>query len=247
MVHHCGRSGHNIRTGTSDRLLSMLKFAAHRYLAIGDTLNSISTSLGFPDFDHADILETKKNALASILRDLPRLREECSALGLRASVAQSEQDFYEHPEAQWKSAIERFPAARDDMEEASRCYSLERYGACVFHLMRITEAAVIELGRTVDPTDHKPQFSSVLKKIDHLVNDTKWNDWPEIARPYKNLFTEALPRLYAVKDSWRDKATHFELKIVPTSAMLSRERALDIYNCTVSLLRLLAEQMPPSA
>jgi soluble P-type ATPase len=71
-------------------LLSMLKFAAHRYLAIGDTLNSISTSLGFPDFDHADILETKKNALASILRDLPRLREECSALGLRASVAQIE-------------------------------------------------------------------------------------------------------------------------------------------------------------
>jgi hypothetical protein len=110
--------------------------------------------------------------------------------------------------------------------------------------MRVTESAVLELGKLVDPHDYKPQFSSVLKKLDNLVQKTKWLDWPAEARPHKALFIDVLPRLYAVKDSWRDKVSHFDIHIVPTTATSNRERATDIYNSTLSLMRLLAERLP---
>jgi hypothetical protein len=60
-----------------------------------------------------------------------------------------------------KMRLQYFPGIRDDVEEASKCYALERYVAAIFHLMRVTEAAVLALGKIVDPDDFKPQFSSV--------------------------------------------------------------------------------------
>lgn len=155
----------------------------------------------------------------------------------------TEQELYKNPRKEWARVIDRFPRAVDDIEEAGKCLSLERYAASIFHLMRLTEAAVIELGKVVDPSDYKPQFSSVLKKIDTLVQKTKWQDWPESARPHKPLFVDVLPRLYAVKDSWRDKVSHFSEHIVPTEAIANREQARDIYNCTLSLMRLLADRL----
>jgi hypothetical protein len=156
----------------------------------------------------------------------------------------NDEHFFAEPLRDWKRVVARLPQTNDDAEEASKCFALERYGASIFHLMRISEAAALELGKLVDPADHKPQFSSVLKKIDNLVQKTRWQDWPIQAQLHKALFVDVLPRLYAVKDSWRDKFTHFDNHIVPTTATGSRERALDIYNCTLSLMNLIAERLP---
>jgi hypothetical protein len=156
----------------------------------------------------------------------------------------SEKRFYENPSREWQTVLDRFPEVRDDIEEASKCYALGRYPASIFHLMRITEAGVLAIGKLIDPLDYKPQFSSVLKKIDTLIQKTKWPDWPVDAKPHKNLFEDLLPRLYAVKDSWRDKASHFDVHIVPTDAISNAERSIDIYNSTLSLMRLLAERLP---
>jgi len=155
-----------------------------------------------------------------------------------------DEHFFSEPLRDWQPVVELLPQVNDDVEEANKCFALERYGASVFHLMRISEAAALELGKIVDPTDHKPQFSSVLKKIDNLVQKTKWQDWPVEAQSHKPLFVDALPRLYAVKDSWRDKFTHFDIHIVPTTPTWTRERALDVYNCTLSLMNMLAERLP---
>jgi hypothetical protein len=165
-------------------------------------------------------------------------------LKLFLALEPTEQEFYAEPLRDWGFIIARFPNIRDDVEEARKCYALERYGASIFHLMRVTEAAALELGQLVDPHDHKPQFGSVLKKIDNLIQKTQWHDWPSDAQPHKALFADVLPRLYAVKDSWRDKVSHFDTHIIPTSATSNRERAFDIYNSTVSLLNLLAERLP---
>jgi hypothetical protein len=156
----------------------------------------------------------------------------------------NDEHFFSEPMRDWQRVVARLPQVSADVEEANKCFSLERYGASIFHLMRISEAAVLELGKLVDSADHKPQFSSVLKKIDNLVQKTKWQDWPIGAQPHKPLFVDVLPRLYAVKDSWRDKFTHFDIHIVPTTPTWTRERALDVYNCTLSLMNLLAERLP---
>jgi hypothetical protein len=158
------------------------------------------------------------------------------------AIEPNETQFYEDSLSQWGCVIGRFSEVRDDVEEASKCFAFERYSACIFHLMRVTEAGVVALGRIVDPKDYKPQFGSILRKLDTL-SKTKWQDWPDDARPHKQLFVDVLPRLHAVKDSWRDKASHFDAHIIPLGAISNRERALDIYNCTLSLMRLLAERL----
>lgn len=141
--------------------------------------------------------------------------------------------------------LSRFGCAHD-MEEAGKCYALDRYAACVFHLMRVTEAGVLELGTLIEPGDHKPQFGFVLKKIDRLLQRVEFKDWPEHAKPHQALFRQVLPRLYAVKDAWRDKVMHIETKIIPTESQYTPGVALDIWNATVSLMRLLAERLPPA-
>jgi hypothetical protein len=192
-----------------------------------------------------DILASNTNwqtIRAALIEVNQRLWDELESRHFLAFEAQ-QQGFYETPLRDWETVVERFSHATADVEEASKCYALERYPASIFHLMRVTEAGVLELGKVVDPQDHKPQFSSVLKKIDNLVQKTKWPDWPEDAKPNKQLFIDVLPRLYAVKDSWRDKASHFEGHIIPTDTVSNRERALDVYNSTLSLMRLLAERL----
>jgi hypothetical protein len=226
----------------------------------------------------------QRAVLDELFGQLPPLREDCLALGLKCSVAQidrmigprvehdpnaiSEQlsellsrihdelqgqvfyaldfgdcDFYLSPLKNWERVVARFPEARSDIEEAGKCFAFERYSACIFHLMRVTEAGVTSLAKLVNPNDFKPQFSSVLKRIDELVIKTKWPDWPTEARAHKQLFVDVLPRLYAVKDSWRDRAAHFDSHVVPIDPVSNRERARDIYNCTLSLMRILAERL----
>jgi len=163
---------------------------------------------------------------------------------LAPGVDPDEQAFYSSSCREWTKVLKQFPSTRDDIEEARKCLALGRYPASIFHLMRVTEGAVLELGKLLDPKDFKPQFSSVLKKIDQLVENTKWQDWQEELKIHKPLFEEVLPRLYSVKDSWRDKAVHCDTHLIPADTVSNPERALEIYNSTLSLLRLLAERLP---
>lgn len=130
-----------------------------------------------------------------------------------------------------------------DIEEASKCFAFGRYTACVFHLMRVVEGGVIALGKLIDPNDYKPQFSSVLKKIERQLG-MKWQDWPETARPYKPLFEETLPHLFAIKKSWRDQVDHFNERLALSGFMQDRESVLGVYNSTAALMRILAEKLP---
>ena len=146
----------------------------------------------------------------------------------------------------WGAVIRRF-GLRNEIEEAVKCYALARYTAAIFHLMRITESAAIELGKLVEPGDPKPQFSSVLKKIEQLLRKTKWQDWPNEIKPHKQLFTVVLPRLYALMDSWRENASHFDTHIVPTDTVWTKADAHQIYHSTLSLMQLLGNRLPPKS
>ena len=51
--------------------------------------------------------------------------------------------FYREPRRDWEEAIERFPEAISDIEEASKCYALGRYAASVYHSMQIIEIGLL--------------------------------------------------------------------------------------------------------
>ncbi|HET8546424.1 MAG TPA: hypothetical protein VFL57_00390 [Bryobacteraceae bacterium] len=132
---------------------------------------------------------------------------------------------------------EVFPDAAFDMDEAAKCYALNRATACVFHLMRVTEYGLQAVGKTLGMKDDRPNWEPIIAKIDS-----------EIKKPYKDRQfkgqTEVLAHIsshmHAVKIAWRNRAMHIEKKH-------TIEEAREIYDATRGLMRYLAENLPKPA
>jgi hypothetical protein len=73
-----------------------------------------------------------------------RIRDELDTV-LFLELDQRHRNYYEDPLSRWSEVIERFPGISFDVEEAGKTRAMERYTSCVFHLMRVAEAGVIEL------------------------------------------------------------------------------------------------------
>ena len=68
----------------------------------------------------------------------------------------------------WESVRNQFPSANTEIEEASKCFALDRYTAVVFHLMRIMEIGLRSLSSTLkDPSldpKRNPNWEGILAK-----------------------------------------------------------------------------------
>ena len=56
----------------------------------------------------------------------------------------------------------RFPRAIVDIEEAGKCFALGRFTACVFHLMRVVEAGLAAISRSLNIVKHSPTWEAYL-------------------------------------------------------------------------------------
>jgi hypothetical protein len=145
----------------------------------------------------------------------------------------------------WEEVFSRFPNAMTDVEEARKCLAFGRYTAVVFHLMRVTEAAVLEFQCFLDPPlDPKAHFGSVLKKLDQLSLKTEFKNLPNHLKPYADFLKDVLPQLHAVKASWRNKVSHIDDRII-IADVFTEEMALGIYSATLLLMKQLASGLPP--
>jgi hypothetical protein len=52
-----------------------------------------------------------------------------------------------------------------------------------------------------------------------------------------------LPQLHAVKDSWRNKVSHVDGKIIPTD-VFTEEMSAGVYEATLLLMKKLADGLP---
>ncbi|MCH7923212.1 MAG: hypothetical protein IH975_09295 [Nitrospinae bacterium] len=137
-----------------------------------------------------------------------------------------------------QSVVDRYQGAVDEMLEAGKCFALERYTACVFHLMRTTEAGLNSLGAFVLPDEFSEtepipaSWNKILGKINQLLKKPP-TDWPQGKH---ELLSEISAHMHAVNKAWRNDTMH--LKSVYTSEM-----ALEIFNATKGLMRYLAEHL----
>lgn len=184
----------------------------------------------------------KAGDLGERVRDLAlRMKDELEeSVFLRIGTEQTQ--LYTDPCKGWGPVVDRFGCALD-IEEAGKCFALERFTSSVFHLMRVTEHAVLELQCFLDKPDPKAHFGSVLARLDNLQNKTGFKDLPRHLQPYREFLGAILPQLHAVKNSWRNKVSHVGGKIVPTDGF-TPEMALDVYNATFSLMKNLATGLP---
>src|SRR5258708_31535302 len=70
--------------------------------------------------------------------------------------------FHEKPTDGWQGVIDHFPSATTDIEEASKCYALNRGTACVFHLMRSLEPALAVIARELSVKKGSPTWNAYL-------------------------------------------------------------------------------------
>jgi hypothetical protein len=173
-----------------------------------------------------------------------RIREELNEQ-LLFVIPYSMRSAYVDPLRGWEQVVERYdsPVLTSDISEASRCLTTDRYTACVFHLMRVVEFAVLQLEWVLEKHDVKAHFGSVVDKLEKLAQKTDYEKLPEIARPHINFLKGILPQLHAVKNSWRNKVSHVDIRILPLDGY-TEEIARDIYSATRGLMRKMAAEAP---
>jgi hypothetical protein len=183
--------------------------------------------------------------IESFMREIDlRFREDLERhvfLQLNPDFAKS----YSEPMSEWRRIADRFKCDFD-IEEARKCFALERPTACVFHLMRIVEAAVLELQIFLKQPDLKAHFGSVLNKLENMTQKQEFQHLPPHLQPYKQFMTEVLAQLHAVKDSWRNKVSHVEAHIIP-EGIFTEGMARGVHDATFLLMEKMADGLPPTA
>jgi hypothetical protein len=150
-------------------------------------------------------------------------------------------DYYQNPIGPWKSIVMKFGCG-DDVEEGRRCIALGRFTASVFHMLRTVEYGVLALQSFLGEADPKAHFGSVVGKLEGMVQKTKYEHLDSDMREKLPFLRSVLPQLHAVKDAWRDKVAHADLKI-NTSAMFTKDKAIEIHNVSFALMKNLSENL----
>lgn len=82
----------------------------------------------------------------------------------------------------------RFPSIEGEATEAATCYALERYTACVFHLMRLLEFGLASLASALGVSITNPNWHQVLQACEQRIGTLKKDgvpDWKEV-EPFYN-------------------------------------------------------------
>jgi hypothetical protein len=171
-----------------------------------------------------------------------RLRDEASAC-LFLRVAGDRVGFYSHPKAGWEEVIKRFPATTPDIEEASICFALERYAACVFHCVQIIESGLIELGIFLGVKDPKSGWTSTANELDKITTK-KYKDLTEPEERHIGFLKQVQATIVALGGAWRNKISHAQGRLAVMTADFSPRVAEEILMASRGFMRRLATDLP---
>lgn len=127
-----------------------------------------------------------------------------------------------------------FPNATSDLGEAMFCFGFKRYTACVFHLMRSMESAVITVGdrfgvTTIDKNGSTLSWAKIISNVKNAVDVLPTGD-------ERDRWQHILSLLYSVKEAWRNSTMH-------PKATYTGEEALEIYDAVRAFIRALAKEV----
>lgn len=118
-------------------------------------------------------------------------------------VDRAKADFYRDANLFGPEVEKRFPGLSGDISEAGKCLALDRPTACVFHLMRVMEAAVQEFGGSLGVS--LPQDKNWQVILDQTNKAIKAMDSKD---PKTRQYAEASAHLFSVKLAWRNAVMH---------------------------------------
>jgi hypothetical protein len=117
--------------------------------------------------------------------------------------------------------LRAFPSATKDIEAAARCFAVDEWTACVFHLMRTLEHGLRSLSGMVNlPADAMEQenWGNVIDQIEKKIRELK-NDPKSPAKTQKlQIYSEAAAQFRYFKDAWRNHVSHSRVTYDPRDA-----------------------------
>lgn len=121
--------------------------------------------------------------------------------------------FYTHPEKLFPETLVSFPSATRDVEDACKCYALERYTACVFHSMAILQVGLYTLASDVEIALRYPiefaEWGEVLRAIQEKIKP--YANLPRtdcMRQKYDSLYARCACQFEFFKDAWRNHVAH---------------------------------------
>lgn len=131
----------------------------------------------------------------------------------------------------------RFPDANIDISSASRCFALDEWTACVFHLMRVLEIGLRDLAKQIGLNSESMELENWKNVIDQVEKQIRLlEQTPKSPQKSANLqfYSEAASCFRHFKDAWRNHVSH-------SRANYSEREALAIYNNVMIFMHTLAK------
>lgn len=118
---------------------------------------------------------------------------------------------YGDPFRLWGIAADNFRSAVYDMEEASKCFALQRFTASVLHSMRVLEAGLRVSAITLGVTFEEKEWQKILNDLQGELN--RRESLPSAQKPSnwkdeRQFYSEAFLEFKYFKDAWRNYAAH---------------------------------------
>jgi hypothetical protein len=176
-----------------------------------------------------------------VLRD--RIKDELSTR-LLLSLSTTEADHFANFKKDWEKAIERFPEAFSDIEEARKCFALNRYSAAVFHSTQIVEYGLVELGKFLKVRDPKSGWAAVTNALSNVIR----KDHRARTRFEKKNYAfleQTHGTVEALKDAWRNKVSHAHGRLVLLTTDFTPAVTEEILIAVRGFMRRLGEGLPP--
>lgn len=169
-------------------------------------------------------------------------RAAWTALGDRkfAFIPPGKCGFYEQDGLFGDKVSAAFPSAKDDIKDAGNCLAMGLHTAAVFHLMGVTNAAIMALGRhlkvnirNIEHHDWKPILAGIGAKLEKAHGLKRG---PKKQREVE-FYAEILGELNALKDVHRNAVFHSQKRY-------NEPEALGVCERVKALMQRLAERLP---
>ena len=129
-----------------------------------------------------------------------------------------------------KSVEANFGSASEDIYEAAKCLALGRSTACVMHLMRVCEAALVALATSIN-VPRQDDWGSYIRKIGEELDKRARTAGKRT--PEEQFYSETINAFEHLKRAWRNTTMHVEKTYTP-------ERAREIFEAIKSFMVQLA-------
>jgi hypothetical protein len=153
-------------------------------------------------------------------------------------VMPHEADYFIQPKPLMGAVVdEKFLSARHEIQEAGKCLALARSTACVFHLMRVLEAAIDVIEADIQINPDSPTWNAYLNGFTKHALRKYPDDGSEINREWRAFYFGVEGHLRAIKNMWRNETMHNIARVY------SEEQAKDIFNLVAAFMRHLATKL----